>query len=84
MMDNATTGSRQVSLSGIAQNPSPVAFTEFEYQFPSIQDVATSTNVNGSSSAALNGGIGRMPPGGLKGTAVCQWQFKNWWVPRQE
>ncbi len=76
-VNNATTGSRQVSLSGIAQNPSPVAFTEFEYQFPSIQDVANSTNVTGSSSAALNGGIGPMPTGGLKGTAVCQWQLKK-------
>jgi hypothetical protein len=40
-VNNATTGSRQVSLFGIPQNPSAVAFTEFEYQFPSIQDFAT-------------------------------------------
>jgi hypothetical protein len=76
-VNNATTGSRQVSLFGIPQNPSAVAFTEFEYQFPSIQDFATSNNVTGSSSDALNGGIGPMQPPGLKGTAACQWQFVN-------
>lgn len=74
-VNGAVTGSRQVILSGSAQNPTAVAFVEFEYQFPAIEYVATSTNVTGTSSTSLNGGIGPMQPPGIPGTAVCQWQF---------
>ena len=75
--ENAATGSRRVVLSGVAQKPSAVAFAEYEWQFPAIQDVPTSSNVTGSSSTPLTAGIGPMQPAGLGGTAVCRWQFSK-------
>jgi hypothetical protein len=72
---NAVSGSRQVILSGSAQNPSLVSFPEYEWQFPIIQDAPTSTNVSGTSSTPTAAGIGPMQPAGLQATANCMWQF---------
>lgn len=73
--DGAISASRQVLLSGKAQNPSLLSFPAYEWQFPIIQDAPTSTNVRGSSSTPTTAGIGPMQPAGLQAMVECQWQF---------
>ena len=75
--NNAGTAVRQSVVSGLAQAPTQSTIAEYEWQFPTVQDVGTSTNVSGSSSTAITAGIGPMQPAGLPGTAVCRWQFSK-------
>jgi hypothetical protein len=60
-----------------AVKPAAQARSVFEWQFPAIQDAATSTDVSGSTSTPIASGIGPMQPPGLKGVAACQWHFSK-------
>jgi hypothetical protein len=53
----------------------PQSGAEYEWQFPLVQDVSTSTGISGSSSDAITAGIGPMQPAGLPGKVTCSWHF---------
>lgn len=70
------TGSQTVAINGVVQSPPGVISLEaFEWTFPAVEEVASSTSVDGSSMKATNGSVGPMQPGGSHGTAACTWQF---------
>jgi hypothetical protein len=70
------TGSQKVVISGVVQSPQGVISLEaFEWAFPAVEEVASSTSVDGSSTKATNGSVSPMQPGGSHGTATCTWQF---------
>ena len=76
------TGTQQVTIKGVPQTPGKIDLEAFEWQFPAaenaFQPVATKhLQFSGSRSAATNGSVGPMQPGGSQGTAQCTWQFDS-------
>jgi hypothetical protein len=72
------TGSQKVAINGVVQSPQGViALEAFEWAFPAVEDVPSSTSVGGSSTKATNGSVGPMQPGGSHGTTTCTWQFSK-------
>jgi len=69
------TGVQQVTINSVAQTPGAISVEAFEWQFPAVDDVSTSKNLSRSSTAATNGAVGPMQPGGSQGTAACSWRF---------
>ena len=71
----AAVGTQQLEINGVVQSQSPISFDAYEWGFPAVSAVDTSTNLSGSSSLPTNGSVGPMQPGGSQGRANCTWQF---------
>jgi hypothetical protein len=70
------TGTQRVAINGVEQTPRGVISLEaFEWSFPAVEDAASATSINGSSTKATNGSVGPMQPGGSQGTSKCTWHF---------
>jgi hypothetical protein len=71
----AVAGYQQLTIDGKPQPPGQISAEAFEWAFPAIDGVSTSTSFTGSSAPGVNGSVGFMQPAGSRGTATCTWQF---------
>ena len=73
------TGTQQVTINGIRQTPGKLDLEAFEWQFPAsgtaIDSATSSPQFRGSRTAAIQGSVGPMQPGGSRGTEQCSWHF---------
>ena len=73
---NGITGTQQVTVGGVAQNPGPVALEAFETQLPPIVTRRTSRSVSGSTPATrVNGSVAPFQPAAATATKSCTWRF---------
>jgi hypothetical protein len=73
---NGITGTQQVTIGGVAQNPGAVGLEAFETQFPPIVTGRTSRVVSGSMPATLvKGSVGPFQPAAAAVTKRCSWKF---------
>jgi hypothetical protein len=73
----AITGIRQVSTAGAAPTQSTIGNAGWEWPFPAIEDVGTSTSVVGSGTIVVSGGLLPMGSPAVNATATCKWQFSK-------
>ena len=67
---------RQISGPGAPPVPSSTAVTSaWEWQFPDVEDVATSTSVTGSSTMIISGSLMPQQAPSASAPATCNWQF---------
>lgn len=71
----AINGYQQLAIDQTSQSPGQFVSNAFEWSFPVVEGVSTSTSIDGSSSPAVTGSVGPMQPAGSRGTASCAWQF---------
>ena len=55
--------------------PQQIAAQAQEWTFPTVEDEATSTRLNGTSSTGVAGSVGYMQQPGSQTTVSCTWQF---------
>jgi len=61
----------------VAGAQSNTAYTAYEWTFPAIEDVATSTNVSGTGTIPVSGNAIAIPSANASGVATCTWQFSK-------
>lgn len=71
------TGLRQISSGGSSPAQFPLGSDAYEWAFPIIEDIATSSNVNGSGTIVVPGSIMPMQSPSTNGSANCTWQFSK-------
>jgi len=60
---------------GKANPPQQIATQAQEWTFPTVEDAATVTTLNGTSSMGVAGSVGYMQQPGSQTTVSCTWQF---------
>jgi hypothetical protein len=63
------------TISGNQRTPTPLAGTQYEWQFPLVQGPATSTTLSGSSTGGNQPGWGTMRPAAAALSSSCTWLF---------
>ncbi len=76
-LEGAISGARQVVSASVPPTQYPIELAAFEWPFPPIEDVATSTTVSGSSNVTIPGTLLPLQSPGNNGTANCTWQFRK-------
>jgi hypothetical protein len=66
-------GTNSVRQVGTAQTST--AYTTYEWPFPAIEDVATSTNVSGTGGVPVTANSIPIPAANSSGMATCKWRF---------
>jgi len=77
-VQNGVTGTQQVTIGGVPQNPGPVALEAFETQLPPIVTGPTSRAVSGSTPPTrVSGSFGPFQPAAASVTKRCAWRFSR-------
>ncbi|MGZ4381510.1 MAG: hypothetical protein ACXVZN_07435 [Gaiellaceae bacterium] len=73
---NGITGTQQLTIGGVAQNPGPVSLEAFETQLPPIVTASTSRTVSGTTPPTrVAGSFGPFQPAAASVTKGCSWKF---------
>jgi hypothetical protein len=65
------------SVRQVGSTQTNAAYTAYEWSFPAIDDVATSTNVSGTGTVQATGNSMPVPAANGNGLANCKWQFSK-------
>lgn len=72
---NGISGTQQLTMGGVPQNPTVLGAEAFEFQYPPIVAPGNLTVITETRQFALTGSTGFQQPGSATGTIGCQWRF---------